>query len=54
MNRFGIIRILDFLYVSFANFKNNPILLNKISNIFLEITTLFLGEAYRGCIFSRV
>ncbi len=50
MNRFGIIRIL----VRFTKFKNNPILFNKIGNIFIEITTLFLGDAYWGCIFSHV
>jgi hypothetical protein len=43
-NRFGILRILVIFYIYFTKFKNNQILLNKISHRFLMTTKLFTGQ----------
>ncbi len=40
---FGILGILEFFDVCLTKFKNNQILLNKISHIFLLTTKLFTG-----------
>jgi hypothetical protein len=40
---FGIFRILDILYVCLTEFKNNQILIDKISHGVLVTTKLFSG-----------
>jgi hypothetical protein len=42
-SHFGIFRILDIFYVCLTEFKNNQILLDKISHRFLVTTKLFSG-----------
>jgi hypothetical protein len=42
-DRFGIIRILEFLDVCLTELKNNQISLNKFSHRFLVPTKLFCG-----------
>jgi hypothetical protein len=39
--RFGFLRFFEFFVACLAKFKNNQILLNKISRIFLLTTKLF-------------
>jgi hypothetical protein len=41
--RYGIFKILEFFNVCLTKFKNNQILLNKISHRFLLTTKLFTG-----------